>query len=125
MHSPEVRSAKDFVSALPPNLEKDPFALDPAPKSLAFYDAATIQKKYAKVGESIEADRAGGLKSLNELVNAHLHVCWQNTFSRRRRRAQAASRAHDAHGGPRCRACRPAQPLQRLAHSLVLPAEPA
>ncbi len=80
MGSPELRAAKDFVEALPVNAEEDPFKLDDVPESLAYYSAQVLEKKYAKVAEAISTDRAKGLRSLNQLVNAHLHVTWQNSF---------------------------------------------
>ncbi len=79
--SSEVKTARDFVSALPVGLEKSPFALDATPKSLAFYDANNIENKYLKVADAIAADRVDGLTSLNKLINSHLHVYWQNNFA--------------------------------------------
>jgi hypothetical protein len=75
---------KDFLSAIPAekDAEKDKelFTVDSTPKSLAFYDSKTIAKKYAKVGEAITTSGASGLKLLNQLINAHLHLTWQNLF---------------------------------------------
>ena len=83
MSSPQLGGGKaagatDFISLMPAG--SDPFTEDATPASLAYYDAGTIAKKYAKVADAIRADRAAGLESLNQLVNSHLHVCWQNTF---------------------------------------------
>ncbi|OAA67276.1 hypothetical protein SPI_01852 [Niveomyces insectorum RCEF 264] len=58
-----------------------PFVVDDRPASIAFYDAQTMAMKYVKVSDHIARDRAGGLTSLNQLINAHLHVLWQNLFT--------------------------------------------
>ncbi|KAJ9141877.1 Plasma membrane fusion protein prm1 [Pleurostoma richardsiae] len=77
----QLKTAQDFLSALPSETDSDPFAWDDLPDSLAFYDAKTLEKKYPKVADAITANRAEGLKGLNKLINTHLHVSWQNTFS--------------------------------------------
>ncbi|KJZ80186.1 hypothetical protein HIM_00036 [Hirsutella minnesotensis 3608] len=51
-----------------------------APTRLASYTQKAIRKKYAKVAEAFRKDRARGLRSLNTLVNTHLHISWQNRF---------------------------------------------
>ncbi|EPE03786.1 hypothetical protein F503_06492 [Ophiostoma piceae UAMH 11346] len=58
-----------------------PFVVDEKPASIAFYDAQTVTMKYTKIGDTIQRDRPAGLVSLNQLINAHLHVAWQNLFS--------------------------------------------
>lgn len=80
--TPDGKAAKDFVSALPPKGEgSGSVKVDDTPKSLAFYNAATIEKNYPKVGEAISASRASGLGTLNQLITSHLHLTWQNTYS--------------------------------------------
>lgn len=81
MRSTEAKKARDVLSALPARLEKDPFKLDAAPKALAFYNAKNIDANFEIVAEAIKAKRAPGLRSLNKLINAHLHLTWQNSFS--------------------------------------------
>ncbi len=58
-----------------------PFVVEKTPASIAFYDAQTVAMKYTKVGDTITRDRPAGLHSLNQLINAHLHIAWQNLFS--------------------------------------------
>lgn len=58
-----------------------PFIVDDTPTAIAFYDTQTVAMKYTKVGDMVHRDRAGGLASLNQLINAHLHIAWQNLFS--------------------------------------------
>ncbi|SPO05670.1 uncharacterized protein DNG_08357 [Cephalotrichum gorgonifer] len=72
----ELEKAKDLFSLVP----QATFEMDAAPKSLAYYDEARLKKDYLKVTEEISANRAQGLLSLNKLMNAHLHVMWQNVF---------------------------------------------
>ncbi|PHH92595.1 hypothetical protein CDD83_6656 [Cordyceps sp. RAO-2017] len=62
------------------DLPGDLFELGNAPASLASYTPAILRKKYGKVAESFEQSRAHGLRSLNRLINTHLHISWQNQF---------------------------------------------
>jgi hypothetical protein len=73
----QLKAAKGFIAAAPTEV----FGIDDPPKAIAFYNAENIEKKYAKVAEAISSNRAAGLKSLNELISAHLHNTWQNIFS--------------------------------------------
>ncbi|KAK3344619.1 hypothetical protein B0H65DRAFT_539122 [Neurospora tetraspora] len=79
--SPNLKTAKNFLEATSASKEEGPFTIDDTePSSLAFYSASAL-KLYPKVAETIGGDRVAGLKSLNELINAHLHQTWQNLFS--------------------------------------------
>ncbi|KHE78512.1 hypothetical protein GE21DRAFT_2703 [Neurospora crassa] len=79
--SPNLKTAKNFLEATSASKEAGPFAIDDTePSSLAFYSASAL-KLYSKVAETIGGDRVAGLKSLNELINAHLHQTWQSLFS--------------------------------------------
>ncbi|EXJ65613.1 uncharacterized protein A1O5_11140 [Cladophialophora psammophila CBS 110553] len=51
------------------------------PTSIAYYDSKTIASKYPVLAEVIAKDEKKGRRSLNQLMIAHLHVMWQNTFS--------------------------------------------
>lgn len=85
MGSSQVKTATDFLSALPPAKDKDDkgsFTTDDVPKSLAFYDAKILEKKYPKVAGAVTANRATGLKALNLLINSHLQLTWQNNFNK-------------------------------------------
>ncbi|RYP55780.1 hypothetical protein DL771_012371 [Monosporascus sp. 5C6A] len=76
LRNPEVKGAKGLI----PAVSSDTFRVDPTHESLAFYDVDTVAKKYPKVAEEISAGRAQGLKSLNLLINSHLHITWQDMF---------------------------------------------
>ncbi|XXG96999.1 40S ribosomal protein S25 [Hypoxylon texense] len=71
------KKAKDFIAAV----TGDTFRVDPSRDSLAFYDTKTIEKTYPKVAEAMAESREKGLKSLNLLINFHLHNTWQDAFS--------------------------------------------
>ncbi|KAL2110413.1 hypothetical protein VUR80DRAFT_1215 [Thermomyces stellatus] len=75
--SEQLKSAKD-VTALVPDTT---FYTDARPDSLAYYDQETLDKHYPEIAKEIASDRPKGLRTLNKLINAHLHVMWQNVFS--------------------------------------------
>ncbi|KAK0748536.1 hypothetical protein B0T21DRAFT_277248 [Apiosordaria backusii] len=81
MASPHVKVVKGLLDAIQDKSE-DPFTVDTKPKSLGFYSARQIETHYTKIGEEITTARAPGMKKLNQLINAHLHLAWQNTYSR-------------------------------------------
>jgi len=63
-------------------LQDDLVRTDDRPSSLAYYSRQVVDKKYGAVAEAAGKSAAKGLQALNKLINAHLHVAWQNTFSR-------------------------------------------
>lgn len=75
--SDQLKNAKE-VTALVPDTT---FYTDAKPDSLAIYDQARLEKDYPKIAEEMAADRPRGLLTLDRLINAHLHVMWQNVFS--------------------------------------------
>ncbi|EFX04270.1 hypothetical protein CMQ_1198 [Grosmannia clavigera kw1407] len=76
--SPKLKTVEDDYK----QPTKDfPFRVDSTPTSLAFYEAQTVAMKYTKVGDSISQNWGEGMLKLNQLINSHLHVTWQNTFS--------------------------------------------
>lgn len=75
--SEQLKSAKD-VTALVPDTT---FFTDAKPDSLAYYDQGTLEKHHPEIAKAIASDRPKGLRTLNKLINAHLHVMWQNVFS--------------------------------------------
>lgn len=77
LENPELKSAKDFISAVPP----ETFEIDPKHESLAYYNEATIKATYPKIAEEINGTGAKGLQDLSKLMVAHLHSTWQNIFS--------------------------------------------
>jgi hypothetical protein len=50
------------------------------PSSIAHYDSQTITSKYPVLAEQLVKDPNKGRLSLNQLMIAHLHTIWQNTF---------------------------------------------
>ncbi|KAB5585436.1 hypothetical protein GE09DRAFT_26510 [Coniochaeta sp. 2T2.1] len=79
MATTDGNKTKDFLSAIPADKAKDLFTVD-SQKSVAFYDAKTVQAKYPKVAEVISKSGAPGLLELNQLINAHLHATWMSQF---------------------------------------------
>lgn len=77
LRNPKNKKAKDFITAV----TSDTFRVDPLHDSLAFYDAKTVEKTYQKVAEEMAANRDKGIKSLNLLINSHLHNTWQDIFN--------------------------------------------
>lgn len=77
---PESSSMIDLVKS-------DAFAVDPKSDSIAFYTKTAIKEKYKIIDEALDSSNpkskgeAHGLKLLGELINAHLHQTWQNTFT--------------------------------------------
>lgn len=78
LRSPQVKGAKDFISAV----SSDTFQVDPTHDALAFYDTDTLERKYPKVADAMNPSRASGLQKLNLLINSHLHLTWQDIFDR-------------------------------------------
>lgn len=84
--SSKMKQAKDFLSTLPTKEEEEDdktlFWVDKTPKSLAYYNSEILSKKYDKVALAITSNRAKGLDQLNQLIASHLHLTWQNNFSK-------------------------------------------
>ncbi|PQE17351.1 hypothetical protein CJF31_00005773 [Rutstroemia sp. NJR-2017a BVV2] len=78
LDNPHLKEAKDFVSAVP----KEAFKTDSEHNSLAVYNMKTVEEKYPPVYSAIDANKAQGLKRLNELITSHLHGTWQNIFTK-------------------------------------------
>ncbi|KAK4122543.1 hypothetical protein N657DRAFT_598109 [Parathielavia appendiculata] len=81
MASPEMKAAADVVAAVQSPKKEDPFTVDDAPKSLAYYSARQIEKLYPQVGDALTASQSAGLKSLAQLISSHLHLTWQDIFT--------------------------------------------
>lgn len=79
MASPALKRVKSIVEAVP----SETFKIDPEHQGVAFYSTATITSKYISIKEKLEHDEsvADGLAMLPPLINSHLHMTWQNTFS--------------------------------------------
>lgn len=73
----ESKQVEDFIAAVPAEL----FHVADEPKAIVHYDQPVIEGKYVEVANILKDNRAQGLKSLNLLINSHLHTTWQNLFS--------------------------------------------
>lgn len=49
--------------------------------SIAYYDMKTITANYKTVGVELSNNQVVGLGLLHQLMNAHLHITWQNIFT--------------------------------------------
>ncbi|KAG9248604.1 hypothetical protein BJ878DRAFT_452105 [Calycina marina] len=74
--NPELKLAKDFISAV----DAKTFYIDPEHGSLAYYSESVVKERYGKLAAEISQDGPNGLITLNKLINAHMHVTWQNMF---------------------------------------------
>ncbi|KAL2147960.1 hypothetical protein VTI28DRAFT_15 [Corynascus sepedonium] len=81
MDNPESKKAEGVVEAVESAKDGGWFTLDDAPKSLAFYSGSKLEAIYPKVGQAIAASHAAGTRSLTQLINSHLHLTWQSTFT--------------------------------------------
>lgn len=82
MSSSNLGSAQSVLAAIQNDKTTNPFSVDEAPESLAFYSSRVINTQYPKLGDAITTSRSTGLKSLNQLIISHLHLTWQNIFSK-------------------------------------------
>lgn len=74
--SPKAAEAKTVVATL----EDGTVHTNERPTPLAYYSRNIVEKKYGAVVEAATRGPASGLQALNKLINAHLHVAWQNSF---------------------------------------------
>ncbi|KAI9768554.1 MAG: hypothetical protein M1840_004751 [Geoglossum simile] len=72
-------TSSSFLDVVP----KSTFEVDRHHDSLAYYDEATIIKKYEVLGEKMAKNetKAEGYALLPQLINSHLHNTFQNIFS--------------------------------------------
>lgn len=85
--SSTLDTSKDFLSALPAiedpdGEEKKTIWVDRQPTSLAYYNKENLSRKYETVAQAIINNKAKGLDQLNQLIQSHLHLTWQNTFNK-------------------------------------------
>lgn len=79
INKPELLTiAKSVIKAA----HKDHFEVDKSDSGIALYSLATIRKLYEPIADLLQSvpEEGEGLKQLAELMNAHLHTVWQNTF---------------------------------------------
>ena len=66
-----------FLDILP----RDTFHVDSRQDSVGLYDSSTIKSRYSKIASQLQNAEAEGLRALRILINAHLHMTWQNSFA--------------------------------------------
>lgn len=73
---------KDASSILDILEDGSDFTVEAKADSIAYYNRKTVANSYKVVSDKIGAKNdAEGLRMLGLLINAHLHITWQNTFS--------------------------------------------
>ncbi|KAL8742388.1 MAG: hypothetical protein Q9190_005113, partial [Brigantiaea leucoxantha] len=77
LDSKQLKSSNSFLEQVSPST----FDVDPIPVSIAFYDFSTVAERYKSIATQLNADKAGGLRSLAQLISSHLHLTFLNTFS--------------------------------------------
>ncbi|KAI5369573.1 hypothetical protein Slin15195_G004480 [Septoria linicola] len=78
--SSAIKRVKFIDEALPDDMMK----VDPKHDGIAFYSNRTITAKYESIQEKLndKTTIGDGLAMLPALINSHLHLTWQNIFSR-------------------------------------------
>ena len=71
----DLNTHKTMIEAL----GEDWFKIE-QPSSLAHYNTATVDARYPRLAKQIKENPKQGRGALNDLINAHLHVIWQNSF---------------------------------------------
>jgi len=76
---PEVKDAQSLADLRFSTM----FKVEPTPSSIAIYDTPTLESKYKSVSRILftPQTRVEGLQQLGSLINSHLHMTWQTTFS--------------------------------------------
>ncbi|KAI4149834.1 MAG: hypothetical protein L6R39_002416, partial [Caloplaca ligustica] len=77
LDSSQIKDSRSLLELIP----SETFTLDPKPSSIAFYDSSTLADHYKAITASLTDSKAIGLLSLSDLVTAHLHLTFLNTFS--------------------------------------------
>ncbi|PGG98647.1 hypothetical protein AJ79_08802 [Helicocarpus griseus UAMH5409] len=72
-----LKDARSIVDVVP----DDFFRVVEKPKSFANYDLNTVIARYAPIAEKINENPAVGKLALVDLINLHLQITFQNTFS--------------------------------------------
>lgn len=73
----KLKKASSMTDAIP----EDMLAVEKDGDAIALYDLETVKTNYKDVAKKLEDKTSvDGLRSLTQLMNAHLHSVWQNTF---------------------------------------------
>ncbi|EGY19966.1 uncharacterized protein VDAG_01982 [Verticillium dahliae VdLs.17] len=117
--SDQAAQAKDLLAIV----SKNTFVVYKKPAAIAWYDANTVEGKFAKVATAIVEDPAKGLRSLIQLINSHLHTTWQEHVHKWHCRPQTTAPPLDLHGHRRLGPRRGPLPVLSLAHGGLVSAE--
>lgn len=77
LDSKQLSKATSVIDAVPEKL----VVVDKDASALAYYSPEIVKEKYGNFGNGTIKDRTRSLQDLNQLINAHLHVLWQNIFT--------------------------------------------
>lgn len=77
LNTPKLKSAKTILDAIP----LGSFVIE-QPTSLAHYDSSIITTKYPTLADKLLASPESGRLALIELMNSHLHLTFQNIFTK-------------------------------------------
>ncbi|RMY44633.1 hypothetical protein D0864_15593 [Hortaea werneckii] len=77
--APTIKSMKSIIDATPDGT----FEIDSKHSGVAFYSASAIRSLYPAISQKLDDQDTvpEGLSMLPPLINSHLHMTWQNTFS--------------------------------------------
>ncbi|OTA33094.1 hypothetical protein BTJ68_06384 [Hortaea werneckii EXF-2000] len=77
--APTIKSMKSIIDATPDGT----FEIDSKHSGVAFYSASAIRSLYPVISQKLDDQDTvpEGLAMLPPLINSHLHMTWQNTFS--------------------------------------------
>ena len=75
--SAKTSTARSVIDIIPSEFLK----VEPNPASIAFYDSKALTGHYKSVSDKLSEDKPAGLKALRQLIIAHLHLNFLNTFS--------------------------------------------
>ncbi|KAK3111097.1 hypothetical protein LTR53_013995 [Teratosphaeriaceae sp. CCFEE 6253] len=77
--SPAIKRVRSMAEAV----TKETFVVDLESSAIAFYSTSTITTKYNAIRAKLDdpTTASEGLAMLPALINSHLHMTWQNTFS--------------------------------------------
>ncbi|GAB1734766.1 hypothetical protein NU195Hw_g191t1 [Hortaea werneckii] len=77
--APTIKSMKSIIDATPDGT----FEIDSKHSGVAFYSASAIRSLYPAISQKLDDQDTvpEGLAMLSPLINSHLHMTWQNTFS--------------------------------------------
>ncbi|KAL8997041.1 MAG: hypothetical protein Q9169_003582 [Polycauliona sp. 2 TL-2023] len=76
LDSPNLAKSTSFRDLVSPKS----FVVDLRPSAIAFYDSRTIADQYQAVSTSLADSKASGLLLLADLIIAHLHLTFLNSF---------------------------------------------